>query len=158
MINLIPLSAECEYQFFDPVEGIVTVSKKIDNKKKEKFFNKITYWLSIESLRHANQEIVGLYNDFVELDKVPIEDRYRSLGFVYHKLVSDVLYRLLKKIFGENSDLYIEPKGFVEYYSGYFDDDNLTIFFTTFQDFPIFDFEFLEEEEEVEEIKIEVSD
>ena len=157
MINLIPLSAECEYQFFDPVEGIVTVSKKIDNKKKEKSFNKLTYWLSIESLRHSSQEIIGLYNDFVELDKVPTEDRYKGLGFVYHKLVSDILYSLLKNIFGENSDLYIEPKGFVEYYSGYFDDDNLTIFFTTFRDFPIFDFEFLEEEE-VEEIKIEVSD
>ena len=157
MINLIPLSAEREYQFFDPVEGIVTVSKKIDNKKKEKSFNKLTYWLSIESLRHSSQEIIGLYNDFVELDKVPTEDRYKGLGFVYHKLVSDILYSLLKNIFGENSDLYIEPKGFVEYYSGYFDDDNLTIFFTTFRDFPIFDFEFLEEEE-VEEIKIEVSD
>ena len=157
MINLIPLSAECEYQFFDPVEGIVTVSKKIDNKKKEKSFNKLTYCLSIESLRHSSQEIVGLYNDFVELDKVPTEDRYKGLGFVYHKLVSDILYSLLKNIFGENSDLYIEPNGFVEYYTGYFDDDNLTIFFTTFQDFPIFDFEFLEEEE-VEEIKIEVSD
>jgi len=161
MINLIPLSAECEYQFFDPVEGIVTVSKKIDNKKKEKSFNKLTYWLSIESLRHSSQEIIGLYNDFVELDKVPTEDRYKGLGFVYHKLVSDILYSLLKNIFGENSDLYIEPKGFVEYYSGYLEgegeDPTLIILFTTSRDFPIFDFEFLEEEK-VEEIKIEVSD
>jgi hypothetical protein len=162
VINLIPLSAEREYQFFDPVEGTVTVSKKIDNRKEEKFFNKITYWLSIESLRHSSQEIIGLYNDFVELDKIPTEDRYKGLGLAYHKQVSDVLYGLLKNIFGENTDLSIEPNGFVEYYSGYLKGENedatLIIFFTTFRDFPIFDFEFPEEDWKMEEIKIEVTD
>lgn len=158
MINLIPLSAEREYQFFDPVEGRVVIStQKINNGKDEEFRNnKIRYCLSIESIQHSNMENIGFYNDFVKLDNFSDEERYADS--TYQKRVSDVLYNLLKNVFPENKDIVIEPNGLIEYYRGYFDDDNLTIFFTTFQDFPIFDFEFLEEEEEVEEIKIEVSD
>ena len=157
MINLIPLSAEREYEFFDPVEGRVAIStQKINNGKDEEFTNnRIRYCLSIESIHHNNMENIGFYNDFVKLDKFSDEERYADS--TYQKRVSDVLYNLLKNIFPENGDIVIEPNGLIEYYRGYFDDDNLTIFFTTFRDFPIFGFEFLEEEE-VEEIKIEVSD